>query len=351
MRAHLRYVLLALLFAAPSVLAQDAAPVPAQDAAPAAPAQDAAASKFSVWLPGRAWALEFTAPDFTLRVNEIQPDGRRYFLAEGGKSRVIFSVYLEAGKTAADASECKRSLDARAQSNSPFVHKRAEYGQIAGLETMAYTIAEVDGRPVNQRNVFACLVKEDVFVDLHLSKMFYKASDQPLFDAILQSVTFAAKEPVTAPVPVGNSMELWGEGGRFFLAHQYREAIAPYQKALDIEKIAPTLDKNFWRVLVDNLGVAYGITGDLERAKEVLDYGVSQDSTYPMFYYNLACVSAKKGDANDTKVFLKLAFDYRNNVIPGERLPDPRVDDSFQRLLLLDKEFRQWVNELFGSAK
>jgi len=334
MRARLCYAMLVLVFATPAALAQDAA-----------------SSKFSVWLPGKAWALELAAPGFTTRVNEIQPDGRRYFFAENAKTGVAVSVHLEANKAAASVEECKRSLENRAKSNSSFSPRHLEYREIAGIETLAYTIPEMDGLPLNQRNLFACLVKDDVYIDIHLSKTLFKAADQPLFDTIVQSAAIVAKEPVTIPVPVGNSMELLGEGSRFFLAHQYREAIEPYQKALDIEKIAPTLDKNYWRVLVDNLGMSYGITGDLDRAKETFEYGMSQDSTYPMFYYNLACVSAEKGDANDTKAFLKLAFDYRNNMIPGERLPDPRVDDSFQRLLLLDKQFRQWVNDLFGPAK
>jgi len=319
-------------------------------AVPASPAQDAAPSKFSLWLPGKAWALEFEAPGFTLRVNAMQPDGRRSFLAENAQWRAALSVELEAGKAPATPEDCKRTLETRAQGNATFSRKNIVRGEIAGIETYAFTIPELDGVPWNQRNVYACLVKDDVFVDIHLSKMFFKAADQPTVDAILQSARFVAMEAVTAPVPAGNSMELLREGSRFFLAGQYREAIGPYQKALEIERVAPTLDKNLWRVLVDNLGMSYGITGDLARAKEVLEYGVSQDSTYPMFYYSLACVAAEKGDEGDTKEFLKLAFEYRNNMIPGERFPDPRVDDSFQRLLL-EKEFREWVNGLLEPAK
>jgi hypothetical protein len=37
-------------------------------------------------------------------------------------------------------------------------------------------------------------------------------------------------------------------------------------------------------------------------------------------------------------------------MIPGETFPDARVDDSFQKLLL-QKEFRQFVNSLYGPAQ
>ena len=320
-------------------------------AVPAALPQDAATSKFSLWLPGKLWTLELAAPGFTLRNNEMQPDGRRYFLAEDNKNRAVVSVYLEPGKAPAAPEECKRLLEDRAKRDSPFEPKHIEYREIAGFETIAYTIPEVDGVPVNQRNLFACLMKDDVHVDIHLSKTLFKASDQPLFDAILQSAVVAPQETAAGDVPAGDSMELFRQGSRFFLARQYRLAIGPYQKALDIEKSTSTLDKNTWRALVDDLGVSYGATGDLDRSKEVFDYGVSQDPAYPMFYYNLACGAAQKRDANDAKAFLQMAFDNRNNIIPGESFPDPRVDESFQRLLLLDKDFRQWVDSLWGGSR
>lgn len=315
-----------------------------------AEAQEANSDAPAIWLPGKPWALVLGAPGFTVKQNEIQPDGRRYFLAENVKTRAVVSVYLEAAKGPTTAAECKRSLEARAKQNANLGLKGVAYREAGDMEILEYTIAEADGMPLNQRNLFACWGKEDAFVDMHLSKVFFKAADQPVFDAILQSVHFVEKAPTKETVPTGSSLEFLQEGSRYFLAHQYREAIVPYQKALDIEKSTPVLDKTRWRVLVDNLGMSYGITGDLSRAKEVFEYGVSKDPEYPMFYYNLACVAAEKRDADDAKSFLKLAYAYRANMILGETLPDPRVDDSFQRLLL-QKEFRQFVDSLFGPAR
>ncbi len=45
-----------------------------------------------------------------------------------------------------------------------------------------------------------------------------------------------------------------------------------------------------------------------------------------------------------------LAFERRDNVIPGGTLPDLRVDDSFQKLLL-QKEFRQFIYSLYGPPQ
>jgi tetratricopeptide (TPR) repeat protein len=320
----------------------------------AANAQDApVSSKFGVWLPGKPWALELDGTGFTTRSNEIQPDGRRYFLAENTRTRAVVYVYLEALKAPARPGECKRSLEEKMKRNSSLASgalRGVTYRESGEMQILELTLPELDGVPTSQKNIFGCLLKDDVFVDIHISKIFFKAADQPLFDALLQSVHFVPREASTTPIPAGNSLSLFQEGSRYFVAHQYREAIPPYQKALEIEKSTPTLDKNHWRVLIDNLSIAYGITHDLSSAREALTYGVTQDPDYPLFYYNLACVAAEKGDLLDTKNYLKLAFERRENLIPGETFPDARVDDSFQTLLL-QREFRQFLAALYGRPE
>lgn len=320
----------------------------------AARAQEPPASdKFRVWLPGKPWALELDGAGFTAKSNEIKPDGRRYFLAENTKNRMVVSVFLEAAKAPAPPGECQHALEEKAKRNSSLASgalKGVAYRESGEMQILEFTLAELDGQPVNQKNIFGCLLKDDVFVDLHISKVFGRAADQPLFDALLESIHFVPKESSAEPVVTGNSMELFQEGSRYFIAHQYREAIAPYQKAFEIERSTPTLEKNLWRVLLDNLSMSYGITGDLTSAREVLTYGVSKDPDYPLFYYHLACVTAEKGDLPDTENYLKLAFQRRENVIPGETFPDARVDDSFQKLLL-EKEFRQFLHSLYGQPQ
>jgi tetratricopeptide (TPR) repeat protein len=316
-----------------------------------AQAQDAPGSaKSEVWLPGKAWALELDDVGFTTRANEIQPDGRRYFLAENTKTRAVVSVYMEAAKGAVQPGECKRSLAEKEKRNASLAAgslKGVTYRESGEMQILEFTLPELDGSPTNQKNIFGCLIKDDVFIDIHISKIFFKAADQPIFDGLLQSFHFVPREASAIAVPSGNSLILFQEGSRYFIAHQYREAIRPYQKALEIEKSTPTLDKNLWRVLIDNLSIAYGITHDLTSAREALTYGVSKDPDYPLFYYNLACVAAEKGDLPDTENYMKLAFERRENLIPGESFPDARVDDSFQKLLL-QKEFRQFLNSLYG---
>src|SRR5947207_10875119 len=79
--------------------------------------------------------------------------------------------------------------------------------------------------------------------------------------------------------------KLLEQGSRLFLDGDYKRAIPPYQKALDREKENRTLGDTIWRVMVDNLGMAYGIYGDLKKAKEIFEYGLYKDLKYPKFNY------------------------------------------------------------------
>ena len=99
-------------------------------------------------------------------------------------------------------------------------------------------------------------------------------------------------------------------------------------------------------MLVDNLGMSYGITGDLQKAKETFDYGVSKDPTYPLFYYNLACTYAEMNDTAKAGAYLEKAFDYKANVLPGETMPD-----SAHRRLVQETDDEQSIPRTGGIAR
>jgi hypothetical protein len=83
------------------------------------------------------------------------------------------------------------------------------------------------------------------------------------------------------------------------------------------------------RVATDEEGMAYGISGDIAKARAVFDAAIAKDPDYPMYYYNLACADAEERKLADARVHLQQAFDRKANVVPGETLPDPAKDDSF----------------------
>lgn len=156
----------------------------------------------------------------------------------------------------------------------------------------------------------------------------------------------ANSNQTNAQLPGGKtSLEFMKEGNELFYKKKYKEATEPYQKALDLEKVNPQLSKDFWHITIDNLSIAYGISGDLEKAQKTIDYGISKDPDYPLFYYNMADIYGEKNDEDNAIAYLKKAYERKANLIPGEKIPNPETDDSFRNLMKSEK-FQRAVKEL-----
>ena len=315
--------------------------------------QQTATGAIGVGLPGETWTLVFDTPGYKVNSNSLQPDGRAYLLAENQSTGVTLSVTLEKVSGQATSEDCKKTQNERLVQKADYRREEVETRESAGMEILEYTIPEFGSAPVHQRNLFACMAKDDVYVDIHLSKTLFKPEQEQLLGAVLASAHFAENSSLHAgtaqlapsDAASGTSLDYFLAGSRYFLKQDFAASIAPYQKALDAEKQSRQLSKEYWRVLIDNLGMAYGIGGDLDHAEQTFNYGLSQDPTYPMFYYNLACVAAGRNDMDKTMEFLRKAFSYKANMIPNESMPDPRKDDSF-KAFMADKRFREFVDTL-----
>ena len=261
-------------------------------------------------------------------------------VAENETTNVVVSLTLEEVKSGGLASSCRDSLKNRTK-NVPLKIKDVRFSRSCDVDVMHYRVPELRGQSINQESMFACQFYDNSFIDLHVSKVNYVAADEQLFSDVLRSMHLDTVQR--------SSKELVEQGSRFYLQHDYKGAIGPYSHALELEKANPKLEKSLWYVLVDNLGMSYGITGDLQKAKGTFEYGVSKDPTYPLFHYNLACTYAKMGDAAEAGNFLKKAFEYKANFLPGESMPDPRKDDSFKKLMKNNKEFRELADTLARS--
>ena len=83
------------------------------------------------------------------------------------------------------------------------------------------------------------------------------------------------------------------------------------------------------RLLTDQAGMAYGISGDLQKARSIFEKAIAEDPEYPLYYYNLACADAEEKDLVGAQKHLREAFGRKANFIAGEKMPDPTADDSF----------------------
>ncbi len=120
-------------------------------------------------------------------------------------------------------------------------------------------------------------------------------------------------------------------GQSLYMQKKYAQSVAPFEKARDLEASGMKLNPDQHRILVDQLVIAYGISGNLKKAHSLLDDAIRQDPDYPLNYYNLACAFAEEGDKAKMLANLSMAFQRKDHVLKGEQMPDPRTDDSFQK--------------------
>jgi tetratricopeptide (TPR) repeat protein len=323
-------------------------------------------------VPQAPWTLLISGDALVLNREKIAPDGSQgYFMLVDEKTKMLVSLYIEPVDKCKTSKECRDMVWklGNPEWQNPQNVRLSEIGEISILELL---VPEFRRMPLQQQNMYAQFVRDGYWVDLHLSKVQYRDQDRELFERMVKSVRFEPRKAVrfkpntttASPAKVitgrNNSqqvqsgaketiaketMQLVASASHAYLQRDFKRAIELYTRALDLDNKQPTLNKNIWRVVVDNLGMSYGISGDNKRAKEVFEYGLSRDATYPMFYYNLACAHAEMNDLDRAIENLRLAFRYESNMIPGERLPNPAGDSSFRRYLN-NPSFRQLLEEI-----
>jgi len=306
---------------------------------------------FVAW-PEKGLGLSIDLTGFKKDIDQVKPDGRRYLMASHPKTGLNVSVTLEKVPTQASAQGCREQLQLIQKGSLVTRGQDIKLNAEGEIPTLEYTIRKFRGVRVDQKNVYACIAQDNVYADVQLSKAQYTVADARLFQSILKTVRLqpSPSEIIRLPAPAPpNSTELLSIGNALYRQNEYAQAIPPYQKAFELEKAEPQLDRTLWRVLINNLGMAYGMTGHLKEAKATFQQGIQADPTYPMFHYNLACTFAEMNDLDHAMQSLKTAFLHRKNRNPGEGgMPDPRQASSFQRFMKKDT-FRNLVNDLAAT--
>ena len=134
-------------------------------------------------------------------------------------------------------------------------------------------------------------------------------------------------------------------GHALFRQQKFVEAVTPYETAYGLERRGTRLAAEDHRVLVDQLVMSYGISGQFTKARALLKIAIREDPDYPLNYYNLACAYAEEGDKARLLTNLQLAFDRKANILKGEQMPDPRADSSFERFFR-DSDFMALMQKL-----
>lgn len=278
--------------------------------------------------------------------SRVRPDGKETQMqAMGRPDHLLISAFLQKVQFTASAEKCRDEWWPGTAKNSRIKMQGIRQSEKDGIAVVEYLVPEFDGRPVQQKNLHAYLGSRDLCAEVHLSKVLFVPGDQKRFDDVLATLQLLPENVAAVDPNWERRDRYFEEANQFYIQQNYGEAALRYQKVLDMEKQNRTLSTSFFRVLVDNLGMSYGIAGRLAKARETFEYGITQDPEYPLFYYNLACAYGEMNKMEESIAQLRLAYKYKANMIPGESMPDPLKDDSF-RMFEKDKEFLDALREM-----
>jgi tetratricopeptide (TPR) repeat protein len=290
-------------------------------------------------LPSLHWALQLLLPGYVQQDMDLNSKVEgRYITATNDSLGMYVSIGME--DNIGQMNDSRELRDSGwVQLKRFFTERRAvivdstHYGS-PDCAISDYYLASINGVPVNQRNVVAYILRNNVGITIQMIKSNYTDADTENFNRVLSSVR------ITAPYN-HVSIEQFIDGALYFNRENYLLASRILQKALDLNKTDRLLNKEQRYWLVSNLGLAYGQSGQIGKAVSILNNGIASDRYFPMFYYNLAYIYARVDDLTETIYYLLQADMYRKNMPRGEELPNPKKDPLFQKY---------WKNQKFKEA-
>jgi hypothetical protein len=306
--------------------------------------QSAADPTFTLALPEHRGQLKWTADGFNVIQSSAKPNGREIGLrALDGSGRVTLLAFLfvfpeEAPLTSA---KCREGVLGPAIKTNPGLKmlSRSEMARPGNLPVSWASYNAKDPKGSIVYSVRGFVATGDVCGDLE----YY--SDRPITteDADLRRM-FAEYRLDENHAPRFADIFVYAQ--LLFKAEAYKAAAPMFEAALIRLKDEPSAaTKDGRRILFDQAGMAYGMSGEIGKARSIFEKAISADPDYPLYYYNLACADAEEKNLRDARLHLQQAFARKSNLISGEAMPDPTKDDSFLPFHN-DKEFWSFVQQL-----
>lgn len=147
-------------------------------------------------VPGRAWAVELTLPNFEVKLDALTADGRaRRFRAESADGAgYVVSVLIAPASTPRVSSRDLRDLAAeRVRASSSARREEFKTSDYKQTPTLEYLVRDFKGQPLNQKHLNAYVSRDNVWIDIHLSKNAFRPGDEKLFHAVLDSLKFTGQ--------------------------------------------------------------------------------------------------------------------------------------------------------------
>lgn len=293
-----------------------------------AAAQSSPEAEFRLALPDHKGQLEWSAPGFKIIQSSAKPNGREIGIrgqGESGRLYFLGFLFLFPEQSPLTSAKCRDEVLRPEKKNNPTlkITEMFETPRSGGppVASATYTSKARDSSTAYMRRSF--IASGDICGDLELYSNSPINPESSVVKKVLLSYQFNQDY-----VPKFNDVFTYAQV--LYNTRQYEAAAPMLESALaGLVRDGGQNQKPAKRVMIDEAGMAYGIAGDLVKARSILQKAIAEDPDYPLYYYNLACADAAENKLADAKVHLREAFARKANVIPGESMPDPTRDDSF----------------------
>jgi tetratricopeptide (TPR) repeat protein len=295
-----------------------------------AAAQGAAGQDFKLALTDHNGQLSWSADGFRVVQSSAKPNGREIGIRgvdSSGQIAILGFLFLVPEEHALTSAKCRDDALAQEKQEVPSlsISARTTIDRPAGppVSLATYSTKRRDGS--TEYVVRGFVAADDICGDLEL------CSSAPIreTDAGPASI-FASYRFDSTYVPKFSDVVLYAQ--ILCDAKMFQAAAPVFEKALTMlpgDGAPFPSAKTAKFVLTDQAGMAYGISGDIAKARAIFTAGIAANPEYPMYYYNLACADAEENKLSDARLHLQQAFARKANIIPGETMPDPTRDDSF----------------------
>jgi tetratricopeptide (TPR) repeat protein len=208
------------------------------------------------------------------------------------------------------------------------------------------SIPGVVGLPSSLRVLEAFVVRGGAGVTLRFMSPELKGKDEQFFYSILDSLRFVDTSKSSS------SYDYYLLGRDLYKRKEHGAAVAALEKGFAVEAQKRELTRAQWREMVMTLANALSGANDLGRAREVLEYGVAEEPTYPFFHHGLSHLYAHLGDLERTLSELEKTYQLvpKEKNVSGWTVPDPLEDPGYVKFAG-DAGFRDGVKALRKKYK
>lgn len=296
------------------------------------PAQQPSGNLARVEVPGVSGVLEIDVGASPWHLDFLPEDKWTMLQANQRPDHIIISALLRQASFAATTQSCKNDMWPKLQQTLGAKIQNLQESFTGGFAREEFTVSGTEGAPT--RGLYAYVGSRDLCVQVNLAKTNFSPDDQKAFEQILAGVRLLPDQSgiKAASQTQDTSSSLMAQGDEAREQSNYAAAARYYERAFALEKSNRTFSNDMFLDLISKLGFAYRMNGNLAKAKETLDYGLAQNSDYPIFHYDMACLYAQMGDVDQSIGHLRTAYQHRANVAPTQLPAYPAEDSCFSKI-------------------